>query len=68
MKKMRSRFILCTTIAYWTMRVGENMAKTMNSQVIQINTKLSKKLKTSNISNTKKRILWLDQQIAEEFI
>ncbi len=62
MKKVRSRFILCTTNAYWTTTVGETMAKTMNSQIIQINTKLSKKLKTTNISNNK----CLDEHIAEE--
>ena len=56
MKKVGSRFILCTTNAYWTTTVGETMAKTMHSQIIQINTKLSKKLKTTNISNTKNRL------------
>ena len=53
MKKVGSRLILCTTDAYWSTTVGETMAKTMNSRIIQINTKLSKKLKTTNISNTK---------------
>ena len=67
MKKVGSRFILCTTNAYWTMMVAETMAKTMNSQTIQINTKLSKKLKAPNISNTKKTV-WLDEKIAEELI
>ena len=65
MEKVRSRFILCTTNAYWAMTVGKTMAKSMSSQIIQINMKLSKKFKTTNISNTE-NIVWLDEQIDEE--
>ena len=64
MIKMRIRFVLCTTNAYWTTIVGETMAKTMNSQIIQINTELSKKLKATNIGNTKNRLLgWTNRSL-----
>ena len=60
MIKMRIRFVLCTTNAYWTTIVGETMAKTMNYQIIQINTR--KKLKTNNISNIKNRLFgWMNR-------
>ena len=49
MKKMRSRFVSSTTSTDSTRTVAETMSKAMDSKIIQVNTKLGKKLKTKHI-------------------
>ena len=63
-QKVRSRFILSTTSTNWSATIDESMAKTMSSQIIQINSKLCKKLEATSISNTKKRLfIWADRSL-----
>ena len=57
MKEVRGRFVTSATCTEWTRTVGETVSKTMDSEIIQINTQLSKELNATNISDTKKRAL-----------
>ena len=62
MEEVRGRFVTGATCTEWTRAVGEAMAKTMDSEIIQINTQLSEELNATNISNTKERTLrWTDR-------